>query len=71
MDTVENPVTEVDDKLFLAGLVANMRETMLASGAATARELDALHGDVERAARDPGRVVHQARMHQVAGRRSG
>jgi SAM-dependent methyltransferase len=70
-DTVENPMTAVDDKLFLAELVDNMRAPMLASGAATAAELDAIRADVERAARDPGRVFHQARIHQVCGRRPG
>ena len=67
--TVENPMTTVDDKLFLAELVDNMRDTMLASGAATAAQLDELRADVERAARDPDRVFHQARIHQVWGRR--
>jgi SAM-dependent methyltransferase len=67
--TVENPMSAVEDKLFIAELVDNMREPMLASGAATAAELDELRTDVERAARDPERVFHQARIHQVCGRR--
>ena len=58
--TVENPMTTVEDKLFLAELVDNMRDAMVASGAATAAELDELRADVERAARDPERVFHQA-----------
>jgi tRNA A58 N-methylase Trm61 len=57
------------DKLLLAELVDNMRETMLASEAATASDLDEIRGDVERAARDPERVLYQARIHQVWGRR--
>jgi ubiquinone/menaquinone biosynthesis C-methylase UbiE len=65
--TVENPMRSVEDKLFLAELVDNMRATMLASGAATASALDELRADVERAARDPERVFHQARIHQVWG----
>jgi ubiquinone/menaquinone biosynthesis C-methylase UbiE len=69
--TVENPMSTVEDKLFLAELVDNMRDTMLASGAATGPELDELRADVERAARDPERVFHQARIHQVWGRRPG
>jgi ubiquinone/menaquinone biosynthesis C-methylase UbiE len=69
--TVENPMTTVEDKLFLAELVDNMRDAMVASGAATAAELDELRADVERAARDPERVFHQARIHQVWGRRPG
>jgi ubiquinone/menaquinone biosynthesis C-methylase UbiE len=66
---VENPMSTVEDKLFLAELVDNMRDTMLASGAASAPQLDELRADVERAARDPERVFHQARIHQVCGRR--
>jgi SAM-dependent methyltransferase len=66
---VENPMTAVEDKLFLAELVDNMRESMLASNAATAAELDEIRRDVERAARDPERVFYQARIHQVSGRR--
>jgi hypothetical protein len=58
-------MTAVDDKLFLAELVDNMRARMLASGAATAAELDAIRAEVERAARDPERVFYQARIHQV------
>lgn len=69
--TVENPMSAVEDKLFLAELVDNMRDTMLASGAATGAELDELRAGVERAARDPERVFHQARIHQVWGRRPG
>jgi SAM-dependent methyltransferase len=69
--TVENPMTAVEDKLFLAELIDSMRETMLASNAATAPELDALRADVEAAARDPVRIFHQARIHQVCGRRAG
>jgi SAM-dependent methyltransferase len=69
--TVENPMTTVEDKLFLAELVDNMRDAMVASGAATVAELDQLRADVERAARDPERVFHQARIHQVWGRRPG
>jgi SAM-dependent methyltransferase len=69
--TVENPMSAVEDKLFLAELVDNMRDKMLATGAATAPQLDELRADVERAARDPERVFHQARIHQVWGRRPG
>jgi SAM-dependent methyltransferase len=67
--TVENPMSTVEDKLFLVELVDNMRDTMVASGAASAPQLDELRADVERAARDPERVFHQARIHQVCGRR--
>jgi hypothetical protein len=69
--TVENPMTTTEDKLFLAELIDNMRGAMLAGTAATAPELDALRDEVESAARDPSRVVYQARIHQVCGRRPG
>jgi hypothetical protein len=69
-DTVENRMTAVEDKIFLAELVDNMREAMLATGAATASELDEIRDGVERAARDPERVFYQARIHQVWGRRT-
>jgi ubiquinone/menaquinone biosynthesis C-methylase UbiE len=68
-DTVENPITAVEDKLFLAQLLDNMRETILASHTATAADFDALHAEVRDAARDAGRVFYQARIHQVCGRR--
>lgn len=54
----------------LRALVDNLRARMLASGAATAAELDAIRADVECAARDPARVFYQARIHQVCGRRA-
>lgn len=68
-DTVVNRMNTVDDKLFLAQLVRNMRASMLEAGAATADEIDALEADVAQAARDPASVWHQARVHQVWGRR--
>jgi SAM-dependent methyltransferase len=69
-DTVENPMTTVDEKIFLAELADNMREAMLAAKAATASELDDIRAGVERAARDPERTFYQARIHQVWGRRA-
>jgi SAM-dependent methyltransferase len=68
-DTVVNRMDTVDDKLFLAQLVRNMRAAMLEAGAATAAEIDALEADVAQAARNPATVWHQARVHQVWGRR--
>jgi hypothetical protein len=59
----------VDDKLFLAQLVRNMRAAILEAGAATDPEIDALEADVAQAARDPASVWHQARVHQVWGKR--
>jgi hypothetical protein len=40
--TVANPMTKVDEKLFLAQLVRNMRSAILEAGAATANEIDEL-----------------------------
>jgi ubiquinone/menaquinone biosynthesis C-methylase UbiE len=68
-ETVENPMKTVEEKLFLAELVDNMRGAVLASEVATGSELDELRAGVERAARDPGRIFYQARIHQVWGRR--
>jgi ubiquinone/menaquinone biosynthesis C-methylase UbiE len=69
-DTVENPMTTVEEKIFLAELVDNMREAMLAAKAATTSELDDIRAGVDRAARDPERTFYQARIHQVCGRRA-
>jgi SAM-dependent methyltransferase len=69
-DTVENPMGSVRGKLFLADLVGNMRAAVLAAGAATAAELDALQAQVDAAARDPRTVFYQAHIHQVWGRRA-
>ena len=69
-DTVVNRMNTVDDKLFLAQLVRNMRASILEAGAATDAEIDALEAAVAEAARDPATVFHQARIHQVWGRRA-
>jgi len=69
-DTVDNPMDTAEEKLFLAELVGNMRTAILAAGAATAAEVEALQAQVEAAARDPRLVVYQARIHQVWGRRA-
>jgi ubiquinone/menaquinone biosynthesis C-methylase UbiE len=68
-ETVANPMKMVDDKLFLAQLVRNMRSAMVEAGAATDGQIDELEASVEKAARDPATVFHQARIHQVSGRR--
>jgi len=68
-ETVVNPMETVDEKLFLAQLVGNMRSAILEAGAATDDEIDELEASVEKAARDPATVFHQARIHQVWGRR--
>jgi len=70
-ERVVNPMRSVDEKLFLAQLVRNMRSSILEAGVAGAGEIDELAADVERAARDPYRIFYQARIHQVVGRRVG
>ncbi len=68
-DTADNLMTTVEEKLFLAELVRNMRAAILAAGAASAAEIEALQAQVEAAARDPRTVFYQARIYQVWGRR--
>ena len=67
--TVVNPMRSAEEKVFLAELVDNMREAILAAGAATAAEIDDLREAVAAAARDPGTVFCQAVTHQVHGTR--
>ena len=67
--TVANPMESVDEKLFLAELVRNMRPAILDAEAASDDEISQLESGVEEAARDPATVFHQARIHQVSGRR--
>ncbi|HYY20470.1 MAG TPA: hypothetical protein VE780_01200, partial [Thermoleophilaceae bacterium] len=64
-----NPMESVDEKLFLAQLVRNMRPSILEADAATDPELDALEERIAEAAREPTTVFYQARVHQVSGRR--
>lgn len=68
-ETVSNVMETVEQKLFLVDLLDNMRTTMLAAELATEAELDAVRRSVDRAAREPGTIFHQARIHQVWGRR--
>jgi ubiquinone/menaquinone biosynthesis C-methylase UbiE len=70
-ETVANRMETVDDKLFLAQLVRNMRASILEAGAATGEQVAELEAAVEEAARDPATVFYQARIHQVSGRRGG
>jgi ubiquinone/menaquinone biosynthesis C-methylase UbiE len=70
-ETVTNPMEAIEDKLFLAQLVRNMRASILRAGAATDGQIDELEAGVEAAAREPGTVFYQARIHQVSGRRPG
>jgi SAM-dependent methyltransferase len=69
-DTVDNPMDTVGEKLFLAELVHNMRAAIMAAGAASPGEIEALRAQVEAAARDPRTVFYQARIYQVRGRRA-
>jgi SAM-dependent methyltransferase len=66
---VVNRMTTVDEKVFLAELVDNMREAIIGCGAADAAEVDALWTAIEAGARDPGTVFCQAAIHQVRGAR--
>ena len=68
-ETVVNPIQTVDEKLFLAQLLRNMRDSVVDAGAATNAEIEELVASIERAARDPATVFYQARIHQVWGRR--
>jgi SAM-dependent methyltransferase len=68
-EAVVNPMETVDEKLFLAGLVRNMRASILEADAASGDQIDELEASVEEAARAPATVFHQARIHQVWGRR--
>ncbi len=67
--TVSNPMTTVDQKLFLVELLDNMRPAILAAGVANVQELDDIRAGVDRAARDQQSVFYQARIHQVWGHR--
>jgi ubiquinone/menaquinone biosynthesis C-methylase UbiE len=66
-ETVANRMDTVDDKLFLAQLVRNMRGSICEAGVATEDQIDELEASVEQAARDPATVFYQARIHQVSG----
>jgi ubiquinone/menaquinone biosynthesis C-methylase UbiE len=67
--TIVNRMETIDDKLFLAQLVHNMRASIIEAGAATGDQVGELEAAVEQAARDPATVFYQARIHQVSGRR--
>ncbi len=67
--TVENRIDTAEGKGFLVQLLDNMRDAILAAGAATSDELADVRAAVDRVAADAGAVVHQVRMHQVSGRR--
>ena len=67
--TVANRIDSVEDKLFLAQLVHNMRGAMLKAGAASESDLDDLEAAVAQAARSPDTVFFQAQIHQVRGQR--
>jgi hypothetical protein len=52
-ETVSNPMEKVEEKLFLAQLVGNMRASIPEAEAATAEQIDELEASVAEAARDP------------------
>ena len=64
---VTNPMTTVDQKLFIVELLDNMRPAIVGAEAATESELDEIRLGLERSARDPGSVFYQAQIHQVWG----
>ena len=64
---VTNPMTTVDQKLFIVELLDNMRPAIVGAEAATESELDEIRAGLERSARDPGSVFYQAQIHQVWG----
>jgi ubiquinone/menaquinone biosynthesis C-methylase UbiE len=68
-ETVSNPMRTPEEKVFLAELLDNMRGSILDAGVVDAAELDELRAAVAAAAADPGTIFHQARIHQVSGRR--
>jgi len=68
--TVTNAIDTVEQKLFLVELLEHMHDAILQAGVTSAAELDEITHAVDRIARQPGTVFHQARMHQVWGRRA-
>ncbi|MFC5139014.1 methyltransferase domain-containing protein [Actinomycetospora rhizophila] len=67
--TVENRMTTVAQKMFLAQLLDNMHDAIASAGAATPDEVSAVRAAVAAGAERPGTVFVQARMHQVRARR--
>jgi ubiquinone/menaquinone biosynthesis C-methylase UbiE len=68
-ETVTNLMRSTEQKLFIVELLDNTRDAILQAGVTDASELDEVRAAVDRAARSPRTVFHQARMHQVWGRR--
>ncbi|MHC1562540.1 methyltransferase domain-containing protein [Actinomycetospora sp. C-140] len=67
--SVENRMTSVAQKMFLAELVDNMHEAISSAGTATPDQLRTIRADVAAGAQRPDTVFFQARMHQVFARR--
>jgi ubiquinone/menaquinone biosynthesis C-methylase UbiE len=67
--TVENRMTTVAQKMFLAELLDNMHDAIASAGAASAEEVGRIRAAVAAGAERPGTVFVQARMHQVSARR--
>lgn len=66
--TVENRMTTVTQKMFLAELLDNMHDAISSAAAATPEELRRVRAAVASGAEQPDTVFVQARMHQVRGR---
>jgi ubiquinone/menaquinone biosynthesis C-methylase UbiE len=64
-----NVMRSVEEKESLVTLVDLMRQSMIETEAATGEEIDAMRAGVAAAAQDPDCRFHQARIHQVWGRR--
>jgi hypothetical protein len=60
-------MTTAYQKLFLAELLDNMRDSMLEAQAITSEELDDLRTDVAFAVEQAGIVIVQAQIYRVSG----
>jgi SAM-dependent methyltransferase len=67
--TVENRMTTVSQKMFLAELLDNMHDAIASAGVATPDQVSSVRSAVAAAAQQPDTVFVQARIHQVSARR--
>jgi hypothetical protein len=68
-ETVENRMTTVEQKMFLAELLDNMHDAIASAGAATPDQVSSVRAAVAAGAERSDTVFVQARMHQVSARR--
>ena len=68
-ETVENRMTTVEQKMFLAELLDNMHDAIASAGAATPDQVTSVRAAVAAGAARSDTVFVQARMHQVSARR--